>query len=266
MDDSALWRYHQQMIGPWVILSPFTAALIMAWIIEGKAGVVQLLRRCLLWRVNITWYIIALFCMPAAYILGISLKQGAIASFQPSASFLFLYLINISFLFLGAIGEEPGWRGFALPRLQERYGPLSGTLILGSLWAFWHLPVWLFVPGGNAGGEPSGLLPISISFVGWVSFILAVSIIMTWIFNHTRGSVLLMMLFHAAINASYVIIPRAFFPLLFPLESKYAIPVFTEIILVLVAVLIIMATRSRLGYDHHLRDTALLTSSSAHKI
>jgi uncharacterized protein len=258
-------RVHQQMITPWVILSPFLAALIMAWITEGKVGVGQLLRRCLRWRVNLVWYALALFCIPLAYVLGISFKSGALAALRPGVTWLIPYGTTVIVLLFGALGEEPGWRGFALPRLQERFGPLVGTLILGSLWVIWHLPVWVFVPGGNAGGNPIGRLAITVSFIGWASFLIANSIIMTWMFNHTRGSALLAIVFHAAINASYATIPGLFFPTLYPAGSTYAIAVGTEIILVLVAVMLIVATQGRLGYDQYRCDTTCATPSSGVK-
>jgi membrane protease YdiL (CAAX protease family) len=95
----------------------------------------------------------------------------------------------------GPLFEEPGWRGFALPRLQDRYGPLVGTLILGLLWAVWHLPFY-FIPGwADLNG---GLSLASLSVFGLSA--LAIAIILTWVFDHTRGSLLLAMLVHASLN------------------------------------------------------------------
>ena len=90
---------------------------------------------------------------------------------------------------LGPLWEEPGWRGFALPRLQERFGPLLASLILGVLWAAWHAPGF---PGGWMQGSILALLMGSMAF----------SIIMTWVYNNTHGSILLMILLHSASNAA----------------------------------------------------------------
>jgi membrane protease YdiL (CAAX protease family) len=132
------------------VLNPFVgptlAAYIMSRITEGQAGVLRL-RRCLThWRVGWQWYGFILLCIPTSVLLGICVLPGALASFQglPS-SFLVSYPISFVVIFFlgGPLGEEIGWRGFALPRMQARYGPLWGTLWLGLLWTCWHLPHFL---------------------------------------------------------------------------------------------------------------------------
>jgi membrane protease YdiL (CAAX protease family) len=103
---------------------------------------------------------------------------------------LFTYLITlVTGVILGPLWEEPGWRGFALPRLQGQYGPVVGTFILGVLWALWHLPGYL------GGWMETSILSLLISSV-------AFSIIMTWVYNNTRGSILLMILLHSSSNAA----------------------------------------------------------------
>ena len=94
----------------------------------------------------------------------------------------------------GPIAEELGWRGFALPRLQARIGALAAGLVIGVAWGLWHLPFFLFGEGASVvGGMP---------FVWYVLLIVAWSVLMTWVYNNTRGSVLLAILFHAAINTT----------------------------------------------------------------
>lgn len=254
----AIW--HQQKFGPWVLLSPSIAGFLIAWIVEGPAGMVQLLRRMIQWRAGLRWYLLVILCIPVLLFLGIVVMPGALAAFQaPEISFLFRYLLVIALtLWTAPLAEEAGWRGFALPRLQEYHGPLLGTLILGSLWALWHLPIWLLIPGYVGAG--TGFLGIGIPFLGWAVMTVAETVVFTWVFNHSRGSILLAILFHTSLNATYATLPGAFFPTLFPPErfATTPIPIFFEIGFVLIAILIIVATRGRLGYDRYRRELHLL--------
>ncbi len=104
---------------------------------EGKPGIYRLLRRLVLWQVGWLWYLLVLIGVPAIVVLGFLTLPGAMASLHLSsfpqlvAFFPIFLLLEI---FTSGLAEEPGWRGFALPRLQDRFGPLSGTVILGLLW------------------------------------------------------------------------------------------------------------------------------------
>jgi membrane protease YdiL (CAAX protease family) len=148
------------------------------------------------------------------------------------------YLLSFApmFFFGGPLGEEPGWRGFALPRLQVLHGPLLGSLILAPLWALWHLPLF-FIPSGDSPLTMFnlGLFLISITFS---------TIIYTWVFNNTKGSVLMTMLVHTSNNA--------FLALLF---SAFIVSVDDALIAIIgngtLALLIVALTRGRLGYDHY---------------
>src|SRR5215211_2539264 len=130
-----------------LIMGPTMSALIMTGVTEGREGVRRLLRRIVLWRVGIGWYLFVLVGIPAIIVLSTLVLPGALVSFQASAvpSTVLLYVVaGPVFLFVGGpVFEEIGWRGFALPRLQRLYGPLVGTLILGALWGLWHLPPFL---------------------------------------------------------------------------------------------------------------------------
>jgi uncharacterized protein len=131
-------------------VGPFLSAFIMTGVTEGREGTGSLLRRCGLWRVGLGWYLFALMGIPMILMLGVIVLPGALASFKGLASLVaFPWLSQIIYVFLhGPLGEEPGWRGFALPRLQRLHGPLVGSLILGPLWALWHLP-FFWVPAWN---------------------------------------------------------------------------------------------------------------------
>ena len=128
-------------VGIWIALSvflgPFLSAFIMTGVTEGRAGIGRLLRRIVRWRVGIRWYLFALIGIPVILVLSaIVLLLGNLASFQGLSSTMALgYLLTFAPVFFlgGPLGEEPGWRGFALPRLQSLHGPLLGSLILGPL-------------------------------------------------------------------------------------------------------------------------------------
>ena len=118
----------------------------MTGLLEGDSGLGRLLHRFAFWRVGLQWYLFVLLGVPALCLLGIVVLPGALASFKaPTPLFLVHSLEQLFVVFFlgGPLAEEPGWRGFALPRLQRNYGPLRGTLLLAVLWNCWHLPHFL---------------------------------------------------------------------------------------------------------------------------
>jgi membrane protease YdiL (CAAX protease family) len=106
----------------------------------------------------------------------------------------------VRILFLGGpLGEELGWRGFALPRLQQRRTALTSSIFLGLIWGLWHIPLY-FVPGtGQHEILRSGTSP-GFAIGGFVGWTIGLSVLFTWLFNKTRGSLIVVILFHAAIN------------------------------------------------------------------
>jgi uncharacterized protein len=172
-------------------LGPLVAALIVTAVTERWAGVKRLLAAIVRWRVSIGWYAIA-FLLPiaiASLAAGIVWLLGAPG---PSATQLaawreipdrFIFV----FLFIG-LGEEPGWRGFLLPRLQERRTALKASLLLWVAWAIWHAPLF------GTEFTPARIPP-------WLLGLCAGSVVHTWLFNRTRGSVLLQMIMHSSLNA-----------------------------------------------------------------
>lgn len=253
--------YHQPLVvGPWLVLmplfAPITAGFVMAWVTEGPGGMVALLRRIVRWRVGLRWYAVVLFTFPILYLAGVMATPGGFAALRlPDSTFASAVLGSLAFGFFGAgLVEEPGWRGFALPRLQKLHGPLAGTLVLGVLWACWHLPLFLFLPG-HTGARP-GFLNTAIPFVIWAVLAIAFAVLITWVVNNSRGSVLMAMLFHASHNMTYAIVPSAFFPSIYPpqVAAQAPWPVVTELLVIAAAVLVIVLTRGRLGYDRYLRE------------
>jgi membrane protease YdiL (CAAX protease family) len=192
--------------------------------------------------------------IPAILVLGVIVLPGALASCKGLASLVlpmpWLSLI-VYVLFHGPLGEEPGWRGFALPRLQRLHGPLLGSLILGPLWALWHLPMF-WVPAWNF---PPTLLDI----VLFVIAAIPLTIVMTWIFNNTKGSLLIAILVHWAFDISFAILNILFIA---PIVSDYGSTVPVLIGLGAVALLVIALTRGRLGYQHYLQEEPNLNTAS----
>jgi uncharacterized protein len=170
-----------------MIAGPLLSAIIVTAIISGKAGVFALLRKFMIWRVGLGWYVVALLLMPAMALTAIYLNVlfGApaptAAFFGSWSSMLLIFAIRLVNPTDGPMQEELGWRGFALPRLQERYSALVANLILGVLVIVWHLPLVF------AGKLPAFTLLATLS----------ATILFGWIFNNTHGSVLLTLIAHA---------------------------------------------------------------------
>lgn len=118
-----------------IILGPAVAAFTMISITEGKPGIHHFLRRFVLWRVNIVWYLLVLGGVPIVFVLSTIILPGALGSFHalPLNSWL-LYPVTFILVLLvgGPLLEEPGWRGFALPRLEQQWGPLGSSLTWAS--------------------------------------------------------------------------------------------------------------------------------------
>jgi membrane protease YdiL (CAAX protease family) len=223
---------------------PFLAAYIMLRVTEGKEGVLRLRKSIRQGRAGWGWYLFVLLGIPSLILLGIILQPGMLAGFQGLRPILVVsYLTNYILVFFGGgpLGEEPGWRGFALPRMQSRFGPLRGTLLLGILWTCWHLPD--FLTSAQGGGPGIGLDTFLKNFPMFLLLVTALAVIFTWIFNHTRGSVFLALLAHASVNTpQLVLVP------LFPVVDFTGLDLAALIAFVLPALLIIILTRGRLGY------------------
>jgi uncharacterized protein len=170
------------------LFGPAAAAIVVTGITEGSAGVRALLGRLLLWRVGLRWYLVAIGAPLVLSLLALGLYTivAGPVQLQPGSAVLTGVLAVL------VVGEELGWRGYALPRLQARYNSLVASLVLGALWACWHLGNVL-IPGLGHYGT---------AFPAFLLFVTAQTVLFTWLANHTRGSVLLAWLFHAAINVA----------------------------------------------------------------
>jgi membrane protease YdiL (CAAX protease family)/pimeloyl-ACP methyl ester carboxylesterase len=219
-------------------LAPTLAALWAAAAESGTQGVRALVTTLVRWRVAPRWYAVALVA-PALVVLGglgLGLAVGSpLPPAPPASAWLSVPVMFGVFVLLGAI-EEIGWRAYALPRLQRRFAPLRASLLLGIVWGFWHAPQW-FIP---ATGQPGFPLP---AFLVWV---VALSIMFGWIANGTRGSVLVVILSHAATNAFQG--PWSAGLALLPESARGVDPhLLVMVPQVLVSLAIVVFTRGRLG-------------------
>jgi len=217
---------------------PTLAAFIVTAATSGKAGLRQLLRQIVQWRVGVGWYLLALLGYPLLYV-GSGIITLGVAS-QPTllAQWSLLFTIYLPYLvadLISTMGEEMGWVGYALPNLQQRIAPLLSAVTLGVLWSLWHLPAF-FV---------TGLLgPFSIvGFAFFIVFAAATRITWTWIFNKTTGSVIIIALLHASSNGTTIALAHRL-----PMVPPTAILLFLGLIVVVFPVLILIFTRGRLSY------------------
>ncbi|HOY16838.1 MAG TPA: type II CAAX endopeptidase family protein [Haliscomenobacter sp.] len=184
-------------------LGPLLAAFLTTAIFDGKPGLHLLWKRLFQWK-PLTWTAIAIF-LPFVFALPGGLmarfSDGAYPDFSkmgtsgefPELNILGFLLYNIVFF---GYGEEVGWRGFVLPRLQEKYSALAATLLLSVFWAGWHLPLFAYRPG-YASMNVAGV-------IGWFFSIVAGAVLFTWLFNGSRGSLLACALFHGLTDVVFL--------------------------------------------------------------
>ncbi|MHA2393132.1 MAG: CPBP family intramembrane glutamic endopeptidase [Promethearchaeota archaeon] len=180
----------------WAALGPTISAIIVTYISEKKEGIKKLRETSFKWRVGAFWIAFSILIVPFFLLLTIVLNW----LFTGNVINLIAYLINngitdpvsiIIWIWVGAISygifEEIGWRGYALPKLQEKYNPLIATIILTILWAFWHVPLFFY--------------RLSIQYVfGWFFGLFMGAIVLTFLFNSTGKSAFVAILFHITNN------------------------------------------------------------------
>jgi membrane protease YdiL (CAAX protease family) len=171
---------------------PSVMAIVLTATVFGWGALRKLLGRLLIWRVNPLWYLVV-FLGPAALAGGVVALNALLGG--PALS-LGMPLLGAAIFFAfsifpgSALGEEIGWRGYVLPQLQSRMSALSASLLLAPIWAVWHLPLWLQ-------GKPFQTPTL---YAGFVLSAFALSVILTWVYNSTGGSLLMVVLLHATVN------------------------------------------------------------------
>jgi uncharacterized protein len=183
------------IIGSWI--PNIAAFLVIAFILKRKGGIRNLLQGWLKFKVPAFWYLVTL--IPVAfsllsipvYKLLYGVNPASEILFDPVAMFALLIIATIT----GATGEELGWRGFALPRLQTRMSALSASLILGVIWTMWHVPLWF-----------AGLGYERIPFTAYAILVISSTVLITWACNNSGGSMVIASLFHLTMNIAMNII------------------------------------------------------------
>lgn len=169
------------------LLGPAVAALLVAARYQGRPGVRLLVQRLGIWDVGLGRYALAVL-IPEAVTLIAALVTVALG--QPAD----IHPVGVNALalvtFVMVVGEELGWRGFALPALLERWRVLPASVVLGGLWGLWHLPTF-FLPG-----MPQSNFPLP----AYLLHTTALSVVFAWLFFHTQGSVLYATFLHGSVN------------------------------------------------------------------
>ena len=180
------------------VFAPSLVALALTARSEGAKGVRALLGRMFQWRVGARWYLFAVSYM-AAIKVGVALLNRMTTASWPHFGHERPVIILVAILLSTPVqsGEEIGWRGFALPRLAQRMGFARASIVLGLIWACWHLPQF-FLREADTYRQ---------SFPIWSLEVTAMSVAIAWLYAHTNGSLLLVMLMHAAINNTKDIVP-----------------------------------------------------------
>ena len=183
---------------------PALAAILVIALVSGRAGLKDLGARLVRWRVAPVWYLVVLAVPVLTQLAGCalySLLNGETMKLtaDPSAWWTALSFLPLLILGFDGLGEELGWRGFALPTMLKKQSAIVASLILGLLWGFWHLGYWL-TPGSFMQGTPLALV---------VANTVALSFIHTWIFTNARQSIFMAILFHAINNTTSIFLANA---------------------------------------------------------
>jgi membrane protease YdiL (CAAX protease family) len=168
------------------------AFIVLGLVLREKGGISRLLSGWKKWRVGLKWYLVA-FSPVVVALLAVGIYRVLGGEYSPPDQPVAgqLPLLVLFSVITGATGEELGWRGFLLPRLQTRFGPLVATLLTGAVWALWHLPLW-FIPGS--------VWQESIPYWAFALAIGSSSFLYTWVVNNTGGSLVMASIIHFIFN------------------------------------------------------------------
>ena len=223
---------------PGALLGPLGGAFIVTAVADGRSGLHRWVGRLFRWRVAWYWYALALVVVPALIVLSaVPFAGGDVHA--PSALALSALVPGLVIqLFSTGLSEEPGWRDFALPRLQHRFGGLGAAAVLGPIWALWHMPLYL----SDWGGWPNAHWSEPVVFA---LFTITFNVVMIQVFNKTGESLPLALLLHVGVNNTI----SSLFPEMYPSMTGGTLMIGLTIMSTVAAVVLLVVTRGRLGYD-----------------
>jgi membrane protease YdiL (CAAX protease family) len=223
---------------PGAYLGPIGSALFVTAVTEGRAGLRAWARRLWHWKVSWRWYVGILLSVPAVMVVsGLLFSGGTLHAPSMQALVAYVPMLLIQMVTTG-LAEEPGWRDFALPRAQRRYGAPTAAVLIGLLWGVWHLPLYLTEWGQWP--DVAWYRPLE-----FVAFCITLNVVMTWVFNRTGQSLPMAMLLHVSINTTASTVWEEIFP-------GIGVDGFQHLLLLastVAAVVVLRGTRGRLGYE-----------------
>jgi len=222
-------------------LIPSLVGITLTALCSGGSGLGEVFRRLMQVRVALAWYAVVLLLVPVLLLvaIGVTTLLGGITIASTWSSLLATLVLS---LLIAGLGEELGWRGFALPRLQAHHRAFPASLFLGALWGLWHLPLLMAV----------GLVPLT--FLGVVNFLIfdltitALAVLFTWVYNNTHGNLLLMVLFHTVATAATDLFLIPIKNVVAPFLPKYGTPLlFLLLLWVAVTLVTVVAGATQLS-------------------
>jgi uncharacterized protein len=242
----SLFEFDGRTLGMFLLgaYAPSIVAILFTGYLDGKEGLKRLFKRLFMWKVGFSWNLLALIVGPIIYTVAV-LLYAANGGFLGEVNYGLLPWIPAVFLvslFLGPLAEELGWRGFVLPNLDAKNKMVASSIIMGLIWAAWHLPLFWAVIGTSVSGFP-------VTFQSVALFALAsigTSFFYVWMFNKTAGSVFIAVIIHLSWNASGNI-TNLLFPNMSP-EQKlelYTYPVAVVWVVISVVAICYWLKRSR---------------------
>ena len=239
-------------------MGPSLAAFLVVLIVGGKNGFIDLLRPFGRWKAKSGIWGLAIFGPAILYLIGLGIfllfggQAPPFTMIREELNLIPLYLVMVVLMpWNGPIGEEFGWRGYALPKLQNKYGPLVASLVIGLIWGFWHLPSF-FAPLGVVGALTAAIGKVFIPLYALGT--IANSIFMTWLYNKTNSSALIAgIVWHASINFwAPVILSDS--SLVAAQEGTHLPTIAPDLYLTVLAVqvvgaiILVLATKAKLGF------------------
>lgn len=199
-----LWILSEVLDSPFLLVlgryGPLAATLIVVPIHHGWSGLKGLFKRFRVWKVALIWYGFCFLATALIAMTAIRVNQcltGITPIYNDPGQWYLVFPVFTYVMLFSVLGEETGWRGFALPKLQSKCSALTSGVIIGGVWGVWHLPLF-FMEGDFHGSIPFGLFIVQD---------IALSILMTWLYNNTKGSLLIAHLFHTASNVTIGLLP-----------------------------------------------------------